>query len=400
MFCYPPFLRTPSLLALILLVSACGDEDAPRTTNTGAPRFAVVANVEKSAFVGVWDGELSGQYDNSSAFEVSTYPELYVSGRNLIVPQNNSSDEVLRFVLGDDGKLTPQGSLRADPQSQPAAVIFASPEKGYVSCMYSGKVIAFDPNSMTKLGELDFTGKGFGVDDGMTEDDNPDPGAMALRDGKLYVTLAQKKNQVLSHPGMYVAILDAATDTIQEVVNDTRFAQSGGEMDRIYLDEVGDLYVYGAASYGFDPTQSHGFLRIRHGESAFDPEYAFDLGALELDVPGGRIDYLNHLIYERNGVVYAFANVPGLASNPPDYVNDHTFQAVEVNLYEKTVKLLPLPYSNGYSGTIAMDGQTLIAAIAAREGVGFYTYDRATGTASSRPRVTTVGYVSQLVSLE
>jgi hypothetical protein len=397
---YPRFLRTPSLLVLVALTSACGGEDTPGTTNTGEPRFAVVANVERSAFVGVWDGELSGQSNNSLAFEVGTYPELYLSGKNLIVPQNNSSDEVLRFVLGDDGQLTPQGSLRADPQSQPTAVLFASPEKGYVSCTYSGKLVAFDPNSMTKLGEIDFTGQGFGVDEEVTEDDNPDPGAMALRDGKLYVTLAQKKNQVLSHPGMYVAILDAETDAIQEVVNDTRFAQSGGEIDRIYLDEVGDLYVYGAASYGFDPTQSHGFLRIRDGEFAFDSEYDFDLGALELDVPGGRIDYLNHLIYDRDGVVYAFANVPGLASNPPDYVNDHTFQAVEVNLYEKTVKLLPLPYSNGYSGTIAMDGQTLIAAIAAREGVGFYTYDRSSGTASPRPLVTTVGYVSQLVSLE
>src|SRR5688500_1750025 len=226
MFDYRPFLGSTRMLVLIALVSACGAEDAPRTTNTGTPRFGVVANVERSAFVGVWDGELSGQYNNSLAFEVGTYPDLYVSGKNLIVPQNNSSDEVLQFVLGADGKLTPQGSLRAAPQSQPAAVIFASPEKGYVSCMNSGRVIAFDPNSMTKLGEIDFTGQGFGVDEETTEDDNPDPGAMALRDGKLYVTLAQKKNQVLSHPGMYVAILDAATETIQEVVNDTRFAQS------------------------------------------------------------------------------------------------------------------------------------------------------------------------------
>src|SRR5688500_7929828 len=210
MFDRPPVRRAPGLLALVSLVSACGGEDAPRTTNTGTPRFGVVANVEKSAFVGVWDGELSGQYENSLAFEVGTYPELYVSGRNLIVPQNNSSDEVLRFVLGDDRKLTPQGSLGADQQSQPTAVLFASPEKGYVSCMYSGKVVAFDPNNMTKLGEVDFTGQGFGVDQEMNEDDNPDPGAMALRDGQLYVTLAQKKNQVLSHPGMYVAILDAA----------------------------------------------------------------------------------------------------------------------------------------------------------------------------------------------
>jgi hypothetical protein len=390
-----------NLLALAALAVACNVEGSSEgAERTGAPRFGVLANVEKSAFVGLWDGELSGQYDNRDAYEVASYAGLFVRGRNLIVTQNNSSDEILRFTVDDSGALRPGGSLLTDPQSLPNAVVFDTPSLAYVSCLNSGKVLAFDPNDMSLLGTIELAGKGLGAGEEDMADDNPDPGAMALRDGRLYVTLAQKKNQVLSHPGMQVAVVDPGTYEVESVIEDPRLAQSGGEIDRIYLDEEGDLYVYGGASYGFDPTQSHGFLRIRQGESVFDPDYEFDLGALELDVPGGRIDYLNHMIYGGDGIAYAFANVPGLASNPPDYVNDHTFQAVELDLHKKTIRLLPLPHSNGYSGTIALDGSRLIASIASPAGVGFYAYDVESGEGSARPLVTTAGYVSQLVELE
>lgn len=71
---------------------------------------------------------------------------------------------------------------------------------------------------------------------------------------------------------MYMAIVDITTDRIEKSFRDTRegLAQSGGEIDRVYLDERGDLYVYGGASYGFEPDQAHGSLRIRAGETEFD----------------------------------------------------------------------------------------------------------------------------------
>lgn len=365
-------------------------------------RYAVIANLESSAFLGVWDAAQPGDYDNRDAFEVASYSYVFAQAENLIVAQNQGSDEVLRFVLDADGRLSRGGSFSAPAQSVPMDVAFAAPDKAYVSLLFGGKVLAFDPRTMDLRGEVDFTGPSFAVSEPGSGDMNPEPGALGIREGQLYVGLAQKKNTVLSHSGMYMGIVDIESDTLLHAFSEQRanLAQSGGEIDRVYLDEQGDLYVYGGGSYGFDPSQAHGFLRIAAGESSFDPDYLFNLSELGFDVPGGRIDYLNHLVYAGNGVVYAAGNVPATVSSPPDYVNDFSFQAVALDLYARTGRALPLPRSNGYSGVIVPDGNRLLAALAAREGVGIFTYELATGVASSSPVVATQGFVSQLVRLD
>lgn len=400
-----------STLCSIALTSCAGDpapqprggpSAAGAALESAAPRrYAVIANLESSAFLGIWDAAQPGDYDNREAFEVASYSYVFAQGQSLIVAQNQGSDEVLRFEHGADGRLSRGGSFSAPPQSVPMDVVFAAPDKAYVSLLFGGKVLAFDPRTMALRAEIDFTGPQYAVAEPGSGDVNPEPGALGIREGQLYVGLAQKKNTVLSHSGMYMAIVDIASDTLQRSFGEQRanLAQSGGEIDRVYLDEQGDLYVYGGGSYGFDPTQAHGFLRIRAGESSFDPDYLFNLNELELDVPGGRIDFLNHLIYAGNGLVYAAGNVPATVSNPPDYVNDFSFQAVELDLYGRTGRVLPLPRSNGYSGVIVPDGQRLLAALAAREGVGIFTYELATGVASSSPVVATQGFVSQLLRL-
>jgi hypothetical protein len=396
-----------------VLAAACGDDPAtviqPEPSSgeaalggaPGAGRYAVIANLESSAFLGIWDAAKPGGYDNREAFEVASYSYVFARGRDLIVAQNLNSDEVLRFEHGADGGLSRGGSFSAPAQSVPMDVVFAGPDKAYVSLLFGGQVLAFDPRTMERRGEIDLTGPELAVAEPGSGDLNPEPGALGIRGGELYVGLAQKKNTILSHSGMYMGVVDIASDTLRTSFSDQRanLAQSGGEIDRVYLDERGDLYVYGGGSYGFDPEQSHGFLRIRGGQAEFDRSYLFNLNELSFDVPGGRIDYLNHLTYAGNGLVYAAGNVPSLVSNPPDYVNDFSFRLVELNLYEQTARVLPLPPSNGYSGAVAIEGDRLLAALAAREGVGIYTYDLVTNLASSAPVVTTQGYVSQLVRL-
>jgi hypothetical protein len=397
-------LRASLTWILLLWAAACSDaaEPTPRhDEQRGAskpPAFVLAANVDKSAFIGTWDGERAGEYRNTRAHEVASYPYVFVRDATVIVSQNKDSDEVLRFEIERDGELTPGGTLRAPARSTPSMVVFASPDKAYVSLPSAGKVLAFDPNTMEELATIDFNGPDWAVSEEDAGDENPDPGALGVRDGKLYVGLAQLKNEYTAHRGVHLAIVDIETDTIEKVLSDERgkLAESGGEVDRIFTDEDGDLYVYGAGSYGFDPEQSHGFLRIKAGESEFDPDYELDVGAVELDVPGGRMDYLNHLIYGGNGVVYATGNVPALASDPPDYAKDHTFQAVSVDLPAGKLTLLDLPRSNGYSGAIAQVGDRLLVAVASEEAIGVFELDLETGKASKQPVVKTMGYVSAI----
>ena len=55
------------------------------------------------------------------------------------------------------------------------------------------------------------------------------------------------------------------------------------------------------------------------------------------------------MTYAGSGTVYAVGDIPALASNRPDYVNDHTFQALKVDLNAKTISTIAIPASNGYA---------------------------------------------------
>jgi hypothetical protein len=390
---------TTAMAWAVCLIGGCGDSGPTDPGGSTAPEpFVLVANVENSAFVGTWDGTPSGTYTNAAAHEVAPYSFAYARGRTVIVTQNYQSDTIQRFEIGDDGKLSPSAALQAPPQSTPSGLLFASDDKAYVSLPGSGKVLAFNPTTMALIKQIDFLGPTYARAAPGMDDQNPNPGALGVRDGKLYVALAQQTTMYTNFASMDVAIVDMATDTIEKVISDSRgLAQTGGELDRIYLDDNGDLYVYGAASYGFDPTQAHGFLRIKQGETEYDPTYIFNLTEATVDVPGGKVDYLNHLTYGGNGIAYCTGNVPALASNPPDYSKDHTMQPFAVDMRNRTVTVLPLPVANGYSGAVAWhDGGNLVFALGAAEGVGLYLFNPATGVTVTMPSVTTQGYVSTI----
>jgi hypothetical protein len=395
--------RRPLLLTAMaaMLFAGCGGAAAPAAGLDGGASsepFVLVANVENSAFVGVWNGALSGAYANGDAFEVASYSYAEVFGKSVLVSQNYQSDAILRFEIGADGKLTRAGMLQAPAQSVPSGMLFVSDEKAYVSLPGAGKVLVFNPTTMTLIKEIDFLGPTYAISEPGKDDQNPNPGALGMRDGTLFVALAQQATMYTNHKTMDVAIVDMATNTVEKVISDKRgLAQTGGELDRIYLDDNGDLYVYGAASYGFDPTQAHGFLRIKAGETEFDQSYLFNLTEAQVAVPGGKVDYLNHMIYGGNGVAYCTGDVPALASSPPDYSRDFTMQPLAIDMRARTVTVLPLPTSNGYSGAVARyDEGHLIFALAAREGVGLYVFDLATRAPVMAPSVTTQGYVSAI----
>ena len=389
-------------LALLASIAGCGggksSNGTPPADGGMSALYVVVSNVEKSAFIGTWDGARPGHYTNANAFEVGVYPFAYVSGRTVIVTQKDAADVILRFELGDDGALTPGGQLAVPAKSTPGAVRFASADKAYVTLAGAGKVWAFNPTTMTLIKEIDLNGPMFAPSKVGTDDQNSNPDVLGLRDGKLFVGLTQVKVSPITYPGVTVAVVDVATDTVDKVIQDRRgLAPATAAVDQIFPDETGDLYVYCGASYGYAPGQSHGFLRIKSGETDFDPTYLFDVSALALDVPGGKTDYFLHLAYAGGGVAYGTVDVPGAASSPPDYAKDHTMQPVMVDLYARTVTKLPVPMSNGYSGAVEIDGDTALFALAAVEGVGIFPFDLVTKSAVTAPAVTTDGYVSTLV---
>jgi hypothetical protein len=183
-------------------------------------------------------------------------------------------------------------------------------------------------------------------------------------------------------------------NTIVSATDDrSTWAGSVNEQKSIFFDENGDMYIFCVASYGFGgPTQKAGFLRIKNGESKFDPSYFFNTSDYSIEnIPGNKVDYLQRMRYTGNGIVYSTGNIYALASNPPDYVKDRTYGSFKVDVRNKTITKLELPYSNGQSACVLpIDGKVLWG-LATSTGVGIYSYDPATNSTSSSPVVNTQG---------
>jgi hypothetical protein len=342
------------------------------------------------------------QVSNAGAFEQTFRPYPYVNGNDVILLQGYYGDQAARYVRGNDGRLTESGRMSLPPGSVGAGVVYASATKAYLALTNAGKVLIFNPQTMTSTGEIDLTTLGIARNPANPSDRNPEPVALAIRDGKLFVTLAQLVNNFASADGADIAVFDLATDRFEKVMRDSRTAACGtfGYYQSFFVDEQGDLYVYCIASYGFVPGQKGGILRVRRGQTEFDPGYFLNVTDAAVGVPGGRVGFMALPAYAGNGQMYGIAEVPALASNPPSYARDRNFQAVHVDLYARQITALPLPPGNGVGTGVAMSEGRVIFGLSTATGVGLYSYDPATGQASNGPVVTTAGDPTHLIAFE
>lgn len=320
----------------------------------------------------------------------------------MFVPQNQSSDEVLRFDVGADGALVPAGALVAPASSFPSAIAFVAPDKAYLSLTNAGKVLVFDPTTLATTGEIDLNGAANVAPDPDGRDVNPDPSSLVIRDGKLFVALWQLQAAYAPRPGLSVAVVDVATNRLEKIIrSDVGLSAAGrpGEVDAMTIDEAGDLYVYASGGFGLDPSLHHGFVRIPKGSTDFDG-YVWDLSDQPMEVEGGRIDFCNSMRWAGAGTMICAGNVPPLNSNPPDFVNDYPYQLVKLDLRAKSASNLALPLSNANAGgAMELDGSVLFVSLATRTGVGVYSFDLARNLPSSGPVLTTPGFVSVLRKL-
>jgi hypothetical protein len=225
---------------------------------------------------------------------------------------------------------------------------------------------------------------------------------MAFRNGKLYVACSQTSNGFTSTHPVQVLIIDTQNGNTITSATDSRsfWAGSINEQKSIFFDESGDMYIYCVASYGFGgANQKAGFLRIKNGQTTFDPTYFFNTSDYNITgIAGNKVDYLQRMRYFNSGIVYSTGNIYALASNPPNYVTDRTYGSFKVDLINKTITKLNIPNSNGYAACVSIFDNKILFGIAGTAGVGIYSFDPATNTASTNPVVTTQGDPSAIES--
>ncbi len=395
------FKSTLLLLILFLTLDACKDDDMPDDpVDETLDRFLTVTNITSSANVTAYIGTFRDldveEFTNERSHQTTPYPFVSVHGDDAFLCENRSGDRVLKYTRRPNGELAQTGSLTMPGSSQPMHVVVANDTRAYCSLYNTGSIAVFDPTSMSMIEFIDLTAYAKG-------DASPDPGVMTLYDGKLYVACSQTTDTYTSSHPAEVIIIDLENGNALTSAIDDRSGYAGNVEDpgSIFVDEMGDVYVYCVSSYGFVPGQKAGFLRIRQGETTFDPDYFFNTTDLVIaGVENGYVDYLYHPQYTSDGIIYSTGNVPALASNPPDYINDHTFGAFKVNIYDQSIELLDIPFSNGFSASVLAVDNIVLFGMSSSTGVGFFEYDPMTGAVSTSPLVNTQGDPSVILEFD
>lgn len=372
------------LAAAIMLLTTVGllscDKDSPDTPPAPAKTemgFVHSVNIGDNTYVSVFKDMNVGSLNTDNALVMPKGAFSFVYKGKVYI---TDTEHIYKYAQ-KEGKLVQEGNTILLPSGAVAMYItFASDHKAYVSCHGLGKVIIIDPTAMEKVGEIDLAEYSLGKAAG---DNNPEPAASVIRDGILYVALSQMKSTYTCEAGAYVALIDTKTDKPIKVVSDSRASMASGESPAgdPFIDEKGDIYFYCVAMFGYQPGVKEGFLRIKKGETDFDKSYCFTLADVNLvGVKGNKTSYAYVKVYGGNGKVYAYLNIPGAASNPPDYVHDKCFQPFEINLYNMTCKKLDLSPTAGWAATLCKSDNDIIFGMSTDQGMGYSVYHPATAT--------------------
>jgi hypothetical protein len=296
-------IRLLLLLIVIFVTNACDNTDTKFTD--GLDEFVIATNITTAnpvvAYVGTLKDLSVMNFTNSKSRQVLNYPYVTLYKNDVFVMPQRFGDEIKKYTRQSNGTLSEAGSFTAPAASAPLSTVIESDTRGFCSLYQAGKILVFNPTTMQEITTLDLSEYALG-------DGNPDPSIIELHNGKLYVACTQTTDGFTSSHPVQVLIIDINDDYSIVSATDSRstWAGSVNEQKSIFFDESGDMYIYCVASYGFGgPDQKAGFLRIKNGETSFDPTYFFNTTDYAIEgITGNKVDYLQRMRYTVDGIVY------------------------------------------------------------------------------------------------
>ena len=375
--------------------SSNGSNNGGDTTDTGE-EFIIQTRIDDSTgFINYVKLDEVTEITNANGLEVNPATGVCVYNKSIFVSESMMGDKIIKYTV-TDGVFEKSGELAAGEGSMPSSIIFASNTKAYAVLLGAGKLLIFNPSTMTQTGEIDLTAYAMDANGNLGGDDmSPEPSSGIIRDGKLYLGLVQVDSimTVMPRGEASVVIIDIATDTVLSHITDTRTSSTGRPVNNlgVIMDENDDIYINNLAGFGYYGMDS-GILRIKNGEDIFDPDYYFSINGLQgLDLGDGQAACFMVDYYAGDGKWYVAIQFPSLRSNPPDYVADRMFKYYELDVYAQTATDMGLPATNGWTaGIVPYDGQILFG-LSTLEGDGLYRYDPSTGAVDQTPWIITEG---------
>ena len=242
----------------------------------------------------------------------SSYPmiigqEVYVFPSYHLTMDKN---ELIKYRR-TNGILQREGSLQLPANNSANNLVKLSSTKAYLSLAGLGLIYIFNPETMQKTGEINLTSLGI-------QDNNPDIGIMIERDGYVFAGLSQMVGGWTS-PENYkqadVAVIDTKTDKLVKMISEktSGFSQATRPIDpkSLFMDEKGDIYISCLGNFGMVAGHKAGILRIKKGETDFDPTYHWTITGASIEGEEKVAGFAASICYAANGKAYGYIDIPG-----------------------------------------------------------------------------------------
>ncbi len=369
-------------LSAMLSFTSCNDDKDDPVVSDGAG-FVHSVIVDQNSYMSVFKDLSVDEVDTKNSISLSKSASFTVYN-DFVFVYERTADRLYKYEKkGND--IVQVGSVVSLPaRSDASSICIVSDTKGFILYRGAGSVGVFNPQTMEIITNIELSEFSLGKDAG---DLNPEPVAAIARDGKLFVFLWQEKAPLVPYEGAHAILVDIATNKAEKMISNKRATMLCGMPGaESIIDENGDIYVYAHGGFGYYP-YSDGFLRIKKGETDFDPDYFFPVKSMSIEgIPGNKADYVNQYVYTGAGVIYGYINVPGNASIPADYTKDKTLKACKINLYNKSVTVLKdVPFSPGWSSCLTLAGtDEIVFGLVTDNGSGYFLYNYKSNKFSGR----------------
>jgi len=312
-----------------------------------------------------------------------------MNGNELLIGPLGSGGDLAKYTRNAEGAVSQSGRMTLGGIGWVSGMAFVSTSKAYFSSYSDQKIVVFNPSTMSRLREIAVAE--YASRTGVLAM----PAQMVVRGGKLYTCIHQAIDQMNIDTVMTMLIIDTQTDSVEKVINDSRASWAGARegFANIMIDDNNDIYVNGLAMFGMSsaPGVRAGILRIKSGETEFDPDYFW--AAATATISGGTVNAFYGLVYEGGSRAYSFVIDMTNFETGEDMTTARMMEPVVLDLAAKTITQLPLPATDGFAHNICLyQGKVLYCLNPKTAGKGIYVYDPANPSVTiSAPTIPTAG---------
>jgi len=383
-------------ICLFFAVACDRDDDNEIVTNLKGNYLvgSMVVNTETfegRCYIQLVDRLAGQELTNANALPMAlNYPKYHGEDVYIFPAYTGKTENKLYKYKKVGGDLVEIGYLPLETNSAATNIVIENKNRAYLSMAGLGSVWIFNPTSLEKLGEINLSLYAIG-------DNNPDPGAMVLRDGLLYVGLNQLLGNFVPAKDRNVsdiAIIDTKSSKVIKIISENESGMSFPTRPindgSIFVDEKEDIYIACFGGFGMLEKHKTGFLRIKKGETDFDKTYSWDITNLPVTSENYTPSMIQSVCYFGNGILYTYLLIPAYNKGDNLY-SSFSNKAVEIDLYAKTIKPInSIPLSSSFGVGVYKYKDEVVFCNYSKGFSGLYSYKP--NTEQTKELVKTTGF--------